>query len=48
MKVDPTSFTVSSQIFITTLILHYYQHLDESSDFYTLFFSDPILGKDLE
>ena len=44
MKVDPTSFTVASQIFITAIVLHYRQHGSEafaSGDYSALLFRAP-------
>lgn len=44
MKVDPTSFAVASQIFITAIVLHYRQHGSESfanGDYSALLFRAP-------
>ena len=49
MKVDTTNFSIASQIFVTTILLHYNHHVNEGNeynDFYSLFFRNPLLGED--
>ena len=49
MKVDTANFSIASQIFVTTILLHYNQHVSEDNeynDFYSLFFRNPLLGED--